>query len=213
MPDLRHLIHPRGLNADTPGPGLLVLHGWGADENDLLGLAPYFSERFFVVSPRAPIDIGFGGYGWYQISEGSAPDRTTFDYATGILDEFIAGIPAKYPILADQLFVLGFSQGAVMSASLTLADAGRFAGTVLLSGAVPQVLPATSETVRGHPTFAVHGLMDPVIAVDRGRALRDMMVERGAEVEYREYRYGHEITMETIEDLNRWFAARLPDAG
>jgi phospholipase/carboxylesterase len=209
--ELYHLIHPRGLNTDAPGPGLLVLHGWGADENDLLGLAPFFDDRFFVVSPRAPIDIGFGGYGWYQISAGSAPDRTTFDYAVEVLNEFIAALPGKYPILPEQLFVLGFSQGAVMSAYLTLENAKHFAGSVPLSGAVPQVLPERSDTVNGHPVFNVHGIYDPVIAVDRGRALRDLMIERGADVEYHEYRYGHEITMETIEDLNRWFAAHLPE--
>ncbi|GIW06727.1 MAG: phospholipase [Dehalococcoidia bacterium] len=207
--DLYHLVQQPARPLRRP-PGMLVLHGWGADEQDLLGLAPLLDDRLLVVSPRAPLRLDYG-YGWYRFSAESGADAAGFDEALARLADFADSLPSRYGIDPEHLFVLGFSQGAVMGTALSLARPKLFCGAILLSGRFPTA--AVEGRVDGFPVFLGHGRADPLIPVREALAMERILRERGADVTVRLYDYGHEITVETLQDVNGWLAPLLPDAG
>ncbi|MCS7002140.1 MAG: hypothetical protein NZ518_04745, partial [Dehalococcoidia bacterium] len=120
-------------------------------------------------------------------------------------------LPRRYPIDPARLFVLGFSQGAVMAASLCLTDARRFRGAALLSGRLPPVdkLSLAVAALAGFPVFVGHGAFDPLIPVDAAYATQAYFAGHGADVTCRITPAAHQITVETIDAINAWMAPLL----
>lgn len=207
-PGLIHRSSP-ARSGEPPHPGLLLLHGRGADESDLLGLAPMLDPRFLVVSPRAPFEWEIG-YCWY---DNATPARMqeTFPRGLAMLRRLVEGLPSLYPVDPERLYLLGFSQGSFMANALTLAAPERVAGAVLLSGYQPPLesLEAPADGVRGKPYFVGHGTQDPLLGIQQGRSVRDTLTRLGADLTYREYEMAHQIVMEEIGDIGEWFRARL----
>src|SRR5436853_5595479 len=108
-----------------PHPALLLLHGRGSHELDLLGLAPELDKRFFVVSARAP-HAWMGGYRWYD-GDGADP-QASLQESIERLDNFVRSLGEAYPIDAWKLYLLGFSQGSLMSNALLLTAPELVAG-------------------------------------------------------------------------------------
>src|SRR5438270_5721665 len=173
------LIHetnaPR--RGDGPHPGLLLLHGRGADERDLLPLAGELDPRLITVSARGPMRFPYGGYAWYDLDPRGVgyPGGDSLAQSLDLLDRFIDEILRAYPIDHRQLYVGGFSMGAAMSATLALLFPDRIAGALVLSGYVPAEagLPYQFDAVEGHPVFEAHGIRDQVIPIEWGRRSRD----------------------------------------
>ena len=193
---------------EPPHPGMLLIHGRGADEMDLLGLAPALDPRLFVVSVRAPFAWEIG-YCWYE-TDSPAQHESMFRQALSLLGRFVENLPEAYPVDPSRFFALGFSQGSFMANALTLSAPQRVSGAVLLSGYQPPLewLP-TRESVTGKPFFVGHGTLDPLLGIERGRAVRDTLVGLEADVTYREYPIGHQISMPELEEIRSWLAQRL----
>jgi len=119
------VVSPRQTSQGT-APGLLILHGRGADEGDLLGLAGALDPRLLVVAARAPFPLGIG-YHWYDLLHLGEPEPITFARSSSLLDRFIGEIVEGYGLDADHLYLAGFSQGAMMSATMTLSQPSRTA--------------------------------------------------------------------------------------
>ena len=114
---LTHLVREPGRRGRTPPPLLLLLHGIGSNEEDLFGLAPYLDERFLVVSARAPVMLGPGSYGWFQIEftpRGMVADVEQAKRSLGLLPGFIDGLIETYRADGGRVYLAGFSQGAMM---------------------------------------------------------------------------------------------------
>lgn len=207
---LHHLAaHPREALPE-PYPCLVLLHGRGSNEQDLFGLVPELPKRTFVVSVRAPNSFAFGGFYWYDIEAQAQPIQETLDDALGRLREFVTGLPAQYPIDPTRLFVLGFSQGALMTGCLTLSDPGLVAAAVMLSGYLPLGLELATDTagLAGKPIFMGHGTYDNVLPVTLGRQARLHLEGLQAAVDYHEYAMDHQVAMDELNDLNTWFGQR-----
>src|SRR5579859_786994 len=161
---LYHVTRPPRAGGAGPHPGLLLLHGRGADELDLLGLADELDPRFFVVSARAPMALG-PGYHWYQLAAIGSPEQKTFESSLKALSRFVVDLPTAYPIDPAALFTLGFSQGSMMAGSLLLTHPDSVAGTVMLSGYLPleSGLPIDETALARRPVFQAHGTVDPVL--------------------------------------------------
>lgn len=212
---LKHLaLAPAVRGADGKSPGLLMLHGRGADEHDLLGLAGALDPRLLVVSARAPRPLG-PGHHWYELGEVGRPEPETFGRSLALLHEFIPEVVAGYDIDPGRLFLLGFSQGAMMSGAVALTRPDLAAGAVLLSGYLPlhAGLPIQEEQLAGYPFFVAHGSYDPVIPVAFGREARDYLTRVGADLTYREYPTDHRIVEPELAEIAAWLTARMPRAG
>lgn len=202
--------------ADGEPAGLLVLHhGRGADEQDLLGLGDVLDpqRRLHVVSPRAPLTLpGWPGFHWYIVPRVGYPDRDTFRVAFEALGELHDELWERTGLTAENTVLGGFSMGAVMSYSLGLA-AGRPApaGILAFSGFVPVVegWDPELESRQGMRTFIAHGRSDPIIGVDFARRARELLAREGIDVEYHETDAAHHIDPAVVPRAVDWLAATV----
>jgi phospholipase/carboxylesterase len=200
--------------------GLLVLHhGRGTDESDLLGLADVLDpeRRLHVVTPRAPLTVaGWPGHHWYLVPRVGAPDPETFHQAFDALAAFHDELWARTGLGPSATVLGGFSMGAVMSYALGLS--GRRpqpAGILAFSGFLPDVDGWTPDlgSRPDLPVFITHGRRDPIMDVELGRMARAVLEAGGLPVEYRESDAGHHIAPGDIPAAVRWLASGTGTAG
>jgi phospholipase/carboxylesterase len=192
--------------------GLLVLHhGRGADEQDMLRLADVLDpqRRLHVVTPRAPLAIG-GGYHWYVVPRVGYPDPDTFHTAYDTIAAFHDELWQRTGIAPEKSVFGGFSMGSVMSYSLGLAgERPAPAGILAFSGFIPTVDGWQPDLAsRPHlPVFITHGRRDPIMDVDFARRARALLDAGGLPVEYHESDAAHQIDPDHIPAAVRWLAA------
>jgi phospholipase/carboxylesterase len=193
----------------TPGPArtLVVLHGYGADERDLLPLGHELDPRFRVVSLQGPIALGGPMRAWFNLSQ-DAHGRISFDpeEARAAVRSVLAAVE-EIAAESPKPFLLGFSQGAGLALGVALLRPELTAGVLSLSGVVRALEEqdhAPAEKLRGYPVFAAHGTEDPLIPIVLGRKLRDELTALGMDVEWHEYPMPHMVSLEEIEDAKRW---------
>src|SRR3954453_21081495 len=171
--------------ADGPAEGLLILHhGRGADERDLLGLGDVLDpeRRLHIVTPRAPLTLGGPGYHWSVVPRVGYPDHDTFHAAYRGLADFHDSVWERTGLTPEQTILGGFSMGSVMSYSLGLgADRPAPAGILAFSGFVPVVEGWEPDLAgrAGMPVFIAHGRNDPIIHVSFGRNARERLEAGG----------------------------------
>jgi phospholipase/carboxylesterase len=212
--NLSHMVRPAHSDAEgnEASPGLLLLHGRGADEEDLMGLEQALDPRLTIVSARAPYRLG-PGFAWYGMYEIGKPDNDTFLSSLSELQTFVRGLPAAHNIDPQRLYLMGFSQGAIMSAALALTIPEQVRGVIMHSGYVPteSALDVQPEGIKNKPFFVAHGKYDDVIPVTFGRDAEEYLSEAGARLTYREYPIGHTISEESLYDLSEWLTRELDE--
>jgi phospholipase/carboxylesterase len=194
--------------AAEPEHGALVLfHGRGADEYDLLplldGLDP--RKRFDGFCPRAPLTLSPGAAHWYIVPRVGYPDPDTFAIGYAAAAGFVDSLPHSRIVLG------GFSQGAVMALALaTGVGRPRPAAVIAFSGFLPEVDGwQLDEDDELPPIAIVHGTEDAVIPVEFGRRTRERLEEVGATVTYNERPIGHTIHPEDVTNLSAWLWQEL----
>jgi phospholipase/carboxylesterase len=202
--------------ATEPAAGLLVLHhGRGADEGDLLPLGDVLDpeRRLHVVAPRAPLQLpGWPGYHWYVVPRVGYPDPETFEAADRELAAFHDEQWQRIGTGPGQTLLGGFSMGSVMSYALGLgADRPAPAGVLAFSGFVPTV-PGWQPDLAGRPelrVFVAHGRNDPIMPVEFARSARELLVAGGLDVEYHESDVAHTIDPAHVPAAIAWLDATL----
>jgi phospholipase/carboxylesterase len=208
------LFEPSG---DGPHPTIFALHGWGANAQDLLGLAPYLAGgRFLTICPQGPLEVPLGGrgvgYGWFPLTLGRPPDMPAILAARDGLRAFLDAALERYPIDRKKIVVLGFSQGGVMAYGLALAEPERFAAVAVLSSWLPKELAglfSTKETNVLPPTLVQHGSLDELIEIARARESIEILRGLNPQVTYREYDMGHEINPQSLAELSAWLEEKV----
>ena len=190
----------------TRPPLLILLHGRGADENDLFDLAPMLDPRFAVASIRAPLPTDEGGYTW---CESRSPGRYIGESLRETLTWFQAWLDglAKGREEAQSVYLLGFSAGMAMASALVLDQPARYAGAILLSGTLPfdTDFSITKDRMSGVPIFHGHGSFDQMIPADLvARSEKYLLESSGAVLESRRYPIAHEISSAEVRDINTW---------
>jgi phospholipase/carboxylesterase len=195
--------------AEGDAAGLLVLHhGRGADERDLLPLADALDpqRRLHVVSPRAPLTLpGSPGYHWYVVPKVGYPDPDTFRAAYRALADFHDELWRRFGLSPDQTVLGGFSMGSVMSYSLGLGpDRPAPAGILAFSGFIPTVVGWEPQIPRSTAVFIAHGRADPIMDVEFARTAKRLLEGAGMDVDYHESGVGHAIDPATIQPATDW---------
>jgi len=214
---LVHLVRQPIIEAGTP-PLLLLLHGIGSNEHDLYGLAPFLDKRFLIISVRAPNKLGPGSYAWFEVDftpQGPVikPEQAEASHKT--LITFLKEAITAYGADPKQVYLMGFSQGAIMSASVALIQPELVAGAVLMSGRIPleiRQLIASNEELSGFPFLVVHGTADMVLPITYGRDSRELLSSLPVDLTYHEYPMGHEVSQESLRDVTAWLAEQLDKA-
>ena len=212
---LVHLVElpnsAQGAASDTRFPTILALHGRGSNEADLIGLAPHLPEGLLWVSPRAPLLLGLGSFEWYRVKVIGKPEPDQVLAALETIDHFIDEILTAYPIDPQRLFLLGFSQGSILSMCYTLTHPKRVAGVIAQSGYIPNnvQLEVDESGVKGKPFIQTHGKQDTMLPVAWGRESRDRLEQLGVDLEYHEFPMGHNVSIESLEVVNKWLEKYL----
>jgi phospholipase/carboxylesterase len=208
------IIRERPAAADPEG--LLVLHhGRGADEHDLLGLADVLDpqRRLHVVTPRAPLTLpGWPGHHWYVVPRVGYPDPDTFRAAYAALADLHDALWERTGIGPEQTVLGGFSMGTVMSYALGLAgERPAPAGILAFSGFIPTVSGWQPELAgrTGLRAFIAHGRNDPIMNVGFARAARDLLDAGGVAVTYNESDVAHHIDPALVPAAIDWVGATL----
>lgn len=198
-----------------PYPGLLLLHGRGSNEDDLLMLGPQLDRRLVVVSARAPFTFGPDSYYWYDLEASLAgrPSKDSIEFSLNLLAELLDEVTTKYEVDPLRIYVGGFSMGGAMASAAILTMPERVAGGLILSGYLPihSSLDFKPDEAAGHPVFQAHGTLDPVLPIDFGRMTRDYLAQTPVNLTYHEYPIGHEVSAEELADAKRWMGKTLEE--
>ncbi|MFC5278728.1 alpha/beta hydrolase [Halorubrum rubrum] len=199
----------------APAPAVFVLHGRGADEEDLLPVAESLPDDLHVISLRAPDPLQ-GGYTWYELDlsggglHESQPHAADFRRSLDLVDESVAAAIDAYGLDADRIGLLGFSQGAITSLSLLLEGPDSYDWVVGLHGYLPDShAELAPDGIEGKPVFVGAGTGDRVIPESRAEAAVDRLTELGVDVTYETYATGHGIGREELADVVAFVGARV----
>lgn len=200
-------------------PAIIVMHGYGANEADLMPVATVVSNIHKVISLRAPIELEWGGYAWYHLEQtphGLRSDLESRLRSETLLMEALPLIIEQEKLDANRVVLVGFSQGAAMCYSLLsrhdLSTIGiRLEGVAAMSGYMPRDIlePLGAKNLNGLPVFISHGEFDeliPFIALDEAQS---QLSRVGAKVTAEVYEMGHGIDEDVLDDLKRWFATNV----
>ncbi len=193
----------------------MLLHGYGADERDLMGFAPALSPGLRIISVRAPHTTPMGGFAWFGIEFDTAIRSFDLRQAAVSLDALVGFLSELRAEVAGPFALAGFSQGATMALA-AIARRPDLAGSVaLMSGmAVPTLLPESPpEGLRDVRVLVQHGLHDPLLPIECGRELHTLLDAWGVAHTYREYPMGHEVSPESLDDLAGFLGSGIRDQG
>ena len=208
-------ITPDAYDPELTYPLLVMLHGFGANMQDLAGLAPAISSTGYVYAcPNAPIpfDLGGGhiGYGWTSPRDMSTPGEV--EEAEKLLDGFFGEVFEKFKVGPERSILMGFSQGGRMTYRCGVGRKQPFAGLAALSSSLsePHELEFRLPEDRSQPIFMAHGRADPMVPAERAHNALKWFEESGFQPEFHEYNMGHEISIDVLNDLISWMGRILP---
>ena len=191
-------------------PLVIVLHGRGADETDLLPVIERLPRALSYASLRALVPVAGGGFTWFENRGAARPIAKSLRASSAQIRAWLDELTP--PATQRPVFLAGFSAGMMMAGALMLDDPARFAGAVLLSGALPldSGLDAEDERLRGKPVFYARGERDDVIPADLVARSEAYLRERsGAVLTARMYDHDHSISVNEIRDIAAWFAEHV----
>lgn len=199
------LRRPKYIISGKKYPALFVMHGMGSDEQDMLTLVNGLEESFFIFSVRGHLSQG-PGFSYFTIQDYGRPNRDGFDDAIKRLATFVDEATKNYNIDPDQLYLSGFSQGAIVSMTLALTLGTKIKGVVALSGYIPQFV---KEEYTLNPSdrlsvFISHGEYDQVLPYEWGKANGEFFTKLGIPVTFKSYPEGHTVSRENLQDFKSW---------
>jgi phospholipase/carboxylesterase len=206
---LEHISqHPRRTSSGK-APVLVLLHGVGGNETNLMPLANAFDNRFHVLSARGPIQLGVNAFGWFEVRFTPDPviNADQAETSRKSLIAFLEEAINRCDLEPSRVYLAGFSQGAIIGASVALTRPDLVAGLVMMSGRIlPEIKPllANAAALETLNVLVAHGTHDGKLPVRHGHASRDLLSSLGVNLTYREYDMGHEIGQDEIQDIAQW---------
>lgn len=210
-----HIYIPPRQKATKKAPTLILLHGVGSNERDLTTLAETLDPRFAIYSLRAPLTIGQNQFSWFHVSftnQGPIHDRSQAESSRLLLKKFLENLGKNPEVDSSQIFLLGFSQGAIMSLSLALTEPALVKGIIPIAGRTLQEISAQAKerSFAAKPkVLLLHGLEDKRLPIFHGVASEAVLKEAKFDYQFRTYKAGHEITAAMIEDIQTWLTANI----
>jgi phospholipase/carboxylesterase len=212
QPELQFLFVPAREKTAGPAPVLVLLHGVGSNEHDLLGLEPSLDPRFALYSLRAPLPLGPQSFAWFHLTPGLQHDPAEAEAARTSLVRFLRTLRQNPEIDPSRIYLLGFSQGAILSLSVLLTEPELVSGAVVISGLT---LPEIAERAKASASLAaphvllMHGRQDARLPFARAIESQAVLQRSGFSPELKAYDAGHEINAAMRDDLGKWLMAEL----
>lgn len=211
---LHHLVRePKIKNPDTSGknPLLLLLHGYGSNEEDLFSFATELPDEYYVISARAPYDMMYGSYAWYAINfdadENKFSDIEQAKTSRDLISNFIDELVANYAIDSENVTLIGFSQGCILSYAVAVSYPEKIKRVVAMSGYFNAEIATENfkeNDFSNLKIFASHGSVDQVVPVDWARKAEPTLKQLGIDIVYKEYPIGHGVSPQNFYDFKNW---------
>ena len=212
---LEYLVRKPKIDSKKP-PLLILLHGYGSNEQDLFSFANELPDELLIISARAPLTMAYGGYAWYTIhfdtTDGKFSDTQEALKSKELINTFIDEIQENYEVNPEKVFLLGFSQGTILSYAVALSHPEKVQYVIGLSGYVnsellPKNLDATNY--KNLEVYSSHGTVDQVIPVEWARKTKPFLDTLGIKNSYEEYQVGHGVAPQNFFSLKQWIENRI----
>lgn len=207
---LFHLVREPKNKLDK-NPLLLLLHGYGSNEEDLFSFASELPEEYYVISARAPYDMMYGSYAWYAINfdadENKFSDIGQAQTSRDLIATFIDEVISNYPIDQNNVTLIGFSQGCILSYAVSVSYPQKVQRVVAMSGYFNEEIATENfknKDLSKLKIFASHGSVDQVVPVDWARNSIPKIKDLGIDVVYKEYPIGHGVSPQNFYDFKNW---------
>ncbi|OCT10717.1 esterase [Paenibacillus pectinilyticus] len=199
-------IHlPANMDSDKKYPVIFTLHGKGSNEKNMFNLLAPVADDFIIIGIRGNLRLG-SGYQYYDLKSLGNPIREMFDEAAKQLEAFIHYVTEKYPIDPGKRYLLGFSQGAILSMTLALTMGDKLKGIVSLNGYVPDFVKSEYplRSVKNVSVFISHGEYDSVFPVRIGHETAAYFKELAPRLTFNLYPTDHGVSEENQFDFLNW---------
>jgi len=204
---LQYLVREPKVKSESK-KAIILLHGVGSNEQDLFSLANQLPDDFLIISARGQFTLGAGRYAWYNVDFSTG--KPIFDKAQElssreVITQFISQVKQKYGV--DEIYLGGFSQGAIMIYSIGLTNPTEIKGIISLSGRLlDEVRPLVIKNVdvQQLKVFVAHGIQDNTLPIQYAREAKSHLENLGVQLSYHEYEIGHQINGEVLNDVNEW---------
>lgn len=212
--NLHYIVRQPKVTQEQP-PLLILLHGYGSNEEDLFSFASELPDELLIVSARAPYDMAFGGFAWYAINFDANNEKfSDLDEARKSLTKiatFIDDIKDTYKTHPNKTFLLGFSQGAILSYALSLNYPNKVNHVIALSGYInDELIPNNISELQINTDYYIsHGTVDQVLPVEWARKAPVFLTSNNLSHEYSEYPVGHGVAPQNFFSFKNWIEKRL----
>lgn len=197
-------------DAANKPPLLIMLHGVGSNEQHMFSLAEDIPDKYLVVSVRGPLILGVGSYAWFQVDFSSGRPEINAQQAEQSRQKVISFIDELRSLEGfddEQVFLMGFSQGGIMSYSVALTAPEKIAGIAVMSGRLlPEVKPliAGNDRLEELKVFVSHGKSDNVLNYQYAVDAVDYLKGKNIHPEFHTYEEGHTINSQMLQDVVKW---------
>jgi phospholipase/carboxylesterase len=200
-------------NKPGPHPTAVMIHGHLGSEEVMWIFTQTLPQDWLVVAPRAIVDDGEGHYSWHPRQQDEWPTLSAFDTAVTVLEQFIDTLPELYNADPNQIYLMGFSQGAAAAFALAIHAPEKVQGIASLVGFMPRQVDEAIETTRlaDIPVFIAVGIEDDRVPLEIARECGKAVRAAGAYLEYREYETGHKLNGAGMRKLKSWWAERAKE--
>jgi phospholipase/carboxylesterase len=211
---LEHVSNAPETPTDDPTPAVVLIHGRGTNERDLLPIAGRLPDELHVLSVRAPDPLQ-GGYTWYELDlsagglHASQPHPEEFRRSLDLLHEFVEWAVGEYDLDPERVGLLGFSQGSITSLAALCERPESYDWVVAFNGYLPESHEERADNATGKPVFIGAGESDQIIPVERAERAAELLEEAGVDVRFEAYPVGHGTHPEGIRAVSAWVAERL----
>ena len=214
MTNLEYVVRKPKKIIENP-PLLILLHGYGSNEQDLFSFSEELPDELIIISARAPYTMGNGSFAWYEINFDNNNDKfSDLEQARksiGIIAQFIKEIKQKYSSELSKTFLLGFSQGAILSYAFSFLHPNKVNHVIALSGYInEELIPNNSKDLDIKTSYYIsHGLVDQMIPIDLARKSKIILNNLKLENSYNEYPIGHGVAPQNFYSFKNWIEKRL----
>ena len=211
---LHHLIRESSLTENAPL--LILMHGYGSDENDLFSFAAELPEELFIISVKAPYAMQPYGNAWYAINfdevKGKWSDNEQAIQSRDLIAKFIDEAVATYPVNKNNVSLLGFSQGSILSYAVALTYPEKVNNIVALSGYINKDIYPVDYESRDYSNldfYCSHGSVDQVIPVDWARQTPAFLESLNIKHSYSEFPVGHGVAPQNFYEFRKWLLNKI----
>jgi len=212
---LEYIVREPKIKSAQP-PVLILLHGYGSNEQDLFSFATELPDELLIISARAPQTLGMGAYSWYTISfdmdNGKFSDNKEAIVSRDLIATFIDEVKETYNTHPSKTFLLGFSQGTILSYAVSLTYPNKVQHVIALSGYINlDIIPKelNKEDYTNLDYFISHGTVDQVLPIDWARNAPPFLDKLNIKNSYQEYGVGHGVAPQNFYDFKSWIEERL----